>query len=178
MWMDYRSWQSVMWTLNALALLAMRSACAHSSPTTRCRATASLVSSAYARRRDYMRARRRRGARLEHVITETPMAISLQRADRLVCACDDAAGQHFVVQNRLNPPIQLVKRANDKDALVGCTWRTLPPAGSDPAYAPARKRSRRYTPYSVFAYASALIATSEGESQPFRQAISSKQAIW
>ncbi len=46
---------------------------------------------------------------------EKPMAISLAAADELVQACD-AAGVHlFVVkQNRLNPPIQLLKRAVDK----------------------------------------------------------------
>ncbi|HEX8851086.1 MAG TPA: Gfo/Idh/MocA family oxidoreductase [Gemmatimonadaceae bacterium] len=51
----------------------------------------------------------------KHVITEKPMAISLAAADELVQACD-AAGVHlFVVkQNRLNPPIQLLKRAIDK----------------------------------------------------------------
>ncbi|MEO7457361.1 MAG: Gfo/Idh/MocA family oxidoreductase [Gemmatimonadaceae bacterium] len=51
-----------------------------------------------------------------HVLTEKPMAISLASADELVQACD-AAGVHlFVVkQNRLNPPIQLLKRAVDKD---------------------------------------------------------------
>ncbi|HEX2781142.1 MAG TPA: Gfo/Idh/MocA family oxidoreductase [Gemmatimonadaceae bacterium] len=51
----------------------------------------------------------------KHVITEKPMAISLAAADELVQACD-AAGVHlFVVkQNRLNAPIQLVKRAMDK----------------------------------------------------------------
>jgi UDP-N-acetyl-2-amino-2-deoxyglucuronate dehydrogenase len=50
-----------------------------------------------------------------HVLTEKPMAISLAGADELVQACD-AAGVHlFVVkQNRLNPPIQLLKRAIDK----------------------------------------------------------------
>jgi UDP-N-acetyl-2-amino-2-deoxyglucuronate dehydrogenase len=50
-----------------------------------------------------------------HVLTEKPMAISLEAADELVQACD-AAGVHlFVVkQNRLNPPIQLLKRAVDK----------------------------------------------------------------
>lgn len=50
-----------------------------------------------------------------HVVTEKPMAISLADADALVQACD-AAGVHlFVVkQNRLNPPIQLLRRAVDK----------------------------------------------------------------
>ena len=50
-----------------------------------------------------------------HVLTEKPMAISLAAADEMVQACD-AAGVHlFVVkQNRLNPPIQLLKRAVDK----------------------------------------------------------------
>ncbi|HEY9227470.1 MAG TPA: Gfo/Idh/MocA family oxidoreductase [Gemmatimonadaceae bacterium] len=51
----------------------------------------------------------------KHVITEKPMAISLAQADELVKACDDAGVQLFVVkQNRLNPPIQLLKRAIDK----------------------------------------------------------------
>ena len=51
----------------------------------------------------------------KHVITEKPMAISLEGADELVRACDDAGVFLFVVkQNRLNPPIQLLKRAIDK----------------------------------------------------------------
>ncbi len=50
-----------------------------------------------------------------HVLTEKPMAISLTGADALVEACDAAGVQLFVVkQNRLNPPIQLLKRALDK----------------------------------------------------------------
>jgi UDP-N-acetyl-2-amino-2-deoxyglucuronate dehydrogenase len=51
----------------------------------------------------------------KHVITEKPMSISLEQADRLVHGCDVAGVQLFVVkQNRLNPPIQLLKRAVDK----------------------------------------------------------------
>jgi len=51
----------------------------------------------------------------KHVITEKPMATRLEDADALVKACDDAGVQLFVVkQNRLNPPIQLLKRAVDK----------------------------------------------------------------
>ncbi|HTE45829.1 MAG TPA: Gfo/Idh/MocA family oxidoreductase [Gemmatimonadaceae bacterium] len=51
----------------------------------------------------------------KHVIAEKPMAISLAQADALVKACDDAGVHLFVVkQNRLNPPIQLLKRAVDK----------------------------------------------------------------
>jgi UDP-N-acetyl-2-amino-2-deoxyglucuronate dehydrogenase len=50
-----------------------------------------------------------------HVLTEKPMAISLEAADQLVHACDAAAVHLFVVkQNRLNPPIQLLRRAVDK----------------------------------------------------------------
>jgi UDP-N-acetyl-2-amino-2-deoxyglucuronate dehydrogenase len=51
----------------------------------------------------------------KHVISEKPMAISLSGADELVSACD-ASGVHlFVVkQNRLNPAIQLLRRAVDK----------------------------------------------------------------
>jgi UDP-N-acetyl-2-amino-2-deoxyglucuronate dehydrogenase len=50
-----------------------------------------------------------------NVLTEKPMAISLAAADELVQACDAAGVQLFVVkQNRLNPPIQLLKRAVDK----------------------------------------------------------------
>jgi UDP-N-acetyl-2-amino-2-deoxyglucuronate dehydrogenase len=50
-----------------------------------------------------------------NVLTEKPMAISLEAADQLVQACDAAGVNLFVVkQNRLNPPIQLLKRAVDK----------------------------------------------------------------
>ena len=50
-----------------------------------------------------------------HVICEKPMAITLSSADDLVTACDDAGVHLFVVkQNRLNPSIQLLKRAVDK----------------------------------------------------------------
>jgi UDP-N-acetyl-2-amino-2-deoxyglucuronate dehydrogenase len=50
-----------------------------------------------------------------HVLTEKPMAISLAAADELVQACDAADVHLFVVkQNRLNPPVQLLKRAVDK----------------------------------------------------------------
>lgn len=50
-----------------------------------------------------------------HVICEKPMAITLEAADELVKACDDANVHLFVVkQNRLNPTVQLVKRALDK----------------------------------------------------------------
>jgi UDP-N-acetyl-2-amino-2-deoxyglucuronate dehydrogenase len=51
----------------------------------------------------------------KHVITEKPMAITLEQADSLVQACDGAGVRLFVVkQNRLNPAIQLLKRAVDK----------------------------------------------------------------
>lgn len=51
----------------------------------------------------------------KHVVTEKPMAISLKGADELVQACDSAGVQLFVVkQNRLNAPVQLLKRAVDK----------------------------------------------------------------
>lgn len=51
-----------------------------------------------------------------HVITEKPMAISLGQADELVRSCDEAGVLLFVVkQNRLNAPIQLLRRAIDKD---------------------------------------------------------------
>ncbi|HUX34397.1 MAG TPA: Gfo/Idh/MocA family oxidoreductase [Gemmatimonadaceae bacterium] len=51
----------------------------------------------------------------KHVLSEKPMATSLAAADALVDACDAAGVRLFVVkQNRLNPPIQLVRRAVDK----------------------------------------------------------------
>lgn len=51
----------------------------------------------------------------KHVVCEKPMAITLASADELVHACDDANVKLFVVkQNRLNPPVQLLKRAMDK----------------------------------------------------------------
>ncbi len=68
-----------------------------------------------------------------HVITEKPMAISLHAADSLVQACDDAGVRLFVVkQNRLNPPIQLLKRALDKGRfgrlyMANCTVRWTRP---------------------------------------------------
>jgi UDP-N-acetyl-2-amino-2-deoxyglucuronate dehydrogenase len=51
----------------------------------------------------------------KHVISEKPIGLSLDGSDALISACD-AAGVHlFVVkQNRLNPPIQLLKRAVDR----------------------------------------------------------------
>lgn len=51
----------------------------------------------------------------KHVICEKPMAITLSAADDLVHACDEHGVHLFVVkQNRLNPSVQLVKRALDK----------------------------------------------------------------
>jgi UDP-N-acetyl-2-amino-2-deoxyglucuronate dehydrogenase len=51
----------------------------------------------------------------KHVITEKPMSITLDQADALVDACDSAGVRLFVVkQNRLNPSVQLLKRAVDK----------------------------------------------------------------
>ena len=50
-----------------------------------------------------------------HVICEKPMAITLSAADDLVHACDESGVHLFVVkQNRLNPAVQLVRRALDK----------------------------------------------------------------
>jgi UDP-N-acetyl-2-amino-2-deoxyglucuronate dehydrogenase len=52
----------------------------------------------------------------KHVICEKPMAITLAAADELVHACDEHGVHLFVVkQNRLNPAVQLVKRAIDKE---------------------------------------------------------------
>ena len=51
----------------------------------------------------------------KHVILEKPMCTTLEHADELIRACDDARIRLFVVkQNRLNPPIRLLKRAVDK----------------------------------------------------------------
>ncbi len=51
----------------------------------------------------------------KHVICEKPMAITLASADDLVRACDESGVQLFVVkQNRLNPSIQLLRKAVDK----------------------------------------------------------------
>jgi len=50
-----------------------------------------------------------------HVITEKPMSITLKQADELISACDTNKVKLFVVkQNRLNLPIQLLKKAIDK----------------------------------------------------------------
>ncbi|MGH7653034.1 MAG: Gfo/Idh/MocA family protein [Gemmatimonadaceae bacterium] len=51
----------------------------------------------------------------KHVVCEKPMAITLASADELVHACDSSNVKLFVVkQNRLNPAVQLLKRAVDK----------------------------------------------------------------
>ena len=50
-----------------------------------------------------------------NVVTEKPMGIDLRSADKLVKACDQNRVELFVVkQNRLNKPIQLLKKAIDK----------------------------------------------------------------
>ena len=55
----------------------------------------------------------------KHVVCEKPMAISLESADELVAECDAAGVQLFVVkQNRLNPAIQLLKRAVDREKIL------------------------------------------------------------
>ncbi len=51
----------------------------------------------------------------KHVLTEKPMACRLSEADELIEACNQAGVKLFVVlQNRLNPAIQLVRRAFDE----------------------------------------------------------------
>jgi UDP-N-acetyl-2-amino-2-deoxyglucuronate dehydrogenase len=51
----------------------------------------------------------------KHVITEKPMAVTLEAGRTLVDACEKARVRLFVVkQNRLNPPIQLLKRAVER----------------------------------------------------------------
>jgi UDP-N-acetyl-2-amino-2-deoxyglucuronate dehydrogenase len=68
-----------------------------------------------------------------HVISEKPMAISLADADAMVAECERAGVQLFVVkQNRLNPPIQLLKRAVEKGRfgriyVANCTVRWTRP---------------------------------------------------
>jgi len=68
-----------------------------------------------------------------HVVTEKPMAISLKGADELVHACDEAKVHLFVVkQNRLNAPVQMLKRAVDRGRfgrlyLANCTVRWTRP---------------------------------------------------
>ena len=68
-----------------------------------------------------------------HVVSEKPMAISLEGADALVQACDQAGVHLFVVkQNRLNAPVQLVRRAIDKGRfgrlyMANCTVRWTRP---------------------------------------------------
>jgi UDP-N-acetyl-2-amino-2-deoxyglucuronate dehydrogenase len=51
----------------------------------------------------------------KHLVCEEPMAITLQSADALVHACDDAGVRLFAVkQNRLNPIIQLLRTAIER----------------------------------------------------------------
>jgi UDP-N-acetyl-2-amino-2-deoxyglucuronate dehydrogenase len=69
----------------------------------------------------------------KHVVTEKPMAITLRGADDLVQACDTAKVHLFVVkQNRLNAPVQMLKRAVDNGRfgriyLANCTVRWARP---------------------------------------------------
>ncbi|ABR49572.1 oxidoreductase domain protein [Alkaliphilus metalliredigens QYMF] len=50
----------------------------------------------------------------KHVLTEKPMGVKLTDADKLIEACDENGVRLFVVlQNRLNPSIQMVKKAID-----------------------------------------------------------------
>lgn len=50
-----------------------------------------------------------------HVVTEKPMAVNLEAADRLIETCDRLGRHLFVVlQNRLNPTVRLLKQAIDK----------------------------------------------------------------
>jgi len=51
-----------------------------------------------------------------NVLTEKPMGVDLQSADRLIQICDQNEVHLFVVkQNRLNPTMQLLKRATEKN---------------------------------------------------------------
>jgi UDP-N-acetyl-2-amino-2-deoxyglucuronate dehydrogenase len=75
-----------------------------------------------------------------HVVSEKPMATRLEEADALVRSCDEAGVHLFVVkQNRLNPPVQLLRSAIDKGRfgrlfLGNCTVRwTRPQAYYDAA---------------------------------------------
>lgn len=51
----------------------------------------------------------------KHVVSEKPMALALDAAEGLVAACETAGVRLFVVkQNRLNPPVRLLKRAIER----------------------------------------------------------------
>lgn len=69
----------------------------------------------------------------KHVVSEKPVAISLAGADALIDACAEHGVKLFVVkQNRLNPAIQLVKRAVEKGRFgrihsANCTVRWARP---------------------------------------------------
>jgi len=48
----------------------------------------------------------------KHVLVEKPMALTLEDADRMIAACDDAGKKLFVVkQNRFNVPVMKLKEA-------------------------------------------------------------------
>ncbi|MBI5529187.1 MAG: Gfo/Idh/MocA family oxidoreductase [Deltaproteobacteria bacterium] len=50
-----------------------------------------------------------------HVVCEKPMSITLDGADAMIKACDDAGVKLFVIkQNRLNQTVKLLRRAVDK----------------------------------------------------------------
>ena len=73
---------------------------------------------------------------------EKPMAISLEGADELVQACDAADVHLFVVkQNRLNAPVQLLKRAIDRRSIRPASiWRTALSAGRGRRSTTTRRR--------------------------------------
>lgn len=51
----------------------------------------------------------------KHVLTEKPMGVRIKDADELIETCENAGVKLFVVlQNRLNPSIQLVRKALDE----------------------------------------------------------------
>lgn len=51
----------------------------------------------------------------KHVLTEKPMGVKLKDADQLIKACNENGVRLFVMlQNRLNPAIEMVKKAIDK----------------------------------------------------------------
>jgi len=50
-----------------------------------------------------------------HVVSEKPMAITLEAADEMIRSCDDAGVRLFVIkQNRLNKTVQLLRKAIEK----------------------------------------------------------------
>ena len=61
----------------------------------------------------------------KHLVIEKPMALTLEDADKMIAACDQAGTKLFIVkQNRFNKPVVKLKQALDEGSRL-TDWRHL-----------------------------------------------------